>query len=632
MKLPWSGDLTSELSHLKVIAELGINHDGRLDLALDMVDQLAAGGVPAIKLQYRNLERAYRRESASPRELGDEIVGAELLRTHLRPEQLVQIMRHGRNIGVKVGISFFNAEDVGDFGDAILEFDFFKVPSVELENTVLIDSLLALDRIVLVSTGGHPESSIVEALSRIRSHRNWIPLHAVMNYPTARHNAQLGYIIHLKERWSRPVGYSSHDLDWEVCLLASSIGAAIIERHVTHQKTSPGLDHSSSSEVVEIVHLHDLVKDIELLSRRPESRLPNQGERINVQNLGRSYYARHDVSMGEILHPESFEYRGPRRGFGAMDAEKAWGQIALRNLPQGTALARIHLEGASILSRGLSDWANEQRIGIPVRPGDWTEMHASVPLNTLEFHLSFNDVEKGLSILDLPAECAYSIHLPDYVSPTDLLNPHSNSSSVRNRSNIVLEACMRFAQQLQELTGEGVPVVGSFPYGSEGMLTRNFFEAQRDLVARWARKDVSLLHQWLPPFAWYFGGSARLSRFNSMNDLHYCSEFELPICLDTAHTAMSLMFEGVSVREFLGVANPLISHIHIAGSAGIDAEGIPLESADGISLELIDCAMRLPTSKILERWQGHLEGGRGFIQDLHFLRYGINSQSQGVSG
>ena len=601
-----------------LIAELGINHDGSPEVAAQLIKSLSDCGVETIKLQYRNIDRAYLTVPNSLKELGDEIVGSELERTHLNAEQQGELLKLGHRLGQRVGISFFHVEDVADFGSMIAEFDFFKVPSAELENADLIDRLLDLDRPVLISTGGHTEEQISTAFERIMLRDNWLPLHAVMNYPTEHHNAQLGYIKHLSDKWGRPVGYSSHDADWEVCLFAAALGAAFVERHVTHSRTASGLDHGSSSDLTDVHRLSRLLQALPVLQRCPNERMPNQGELINLQNLGRSYYARESLENGTRASAKDFDYRAPRRGFGSRDAQRVWGQPLVQPILAGEALGASNFRASSEVSDTLVAWANQHSVGIPIRPGDWRQISENVPVRTREFHLSYQDVQVGLAAAEFPDDCLYSVHLPDYVSPTDLLNPYSNDDEIREASRLVLQRCMRFAQELQDRSQSVVPVVGSFSVGRDDS-TESFYEGQRELVDEWDRWSVPLVHQWLPPFAWYFGGSVPVRRFNSLEDLELCFAYGIPLCIDTAHAALCVNAGHVRVEDFYEWAETLVVHSHIAGASGIDAEGIPLAHADETCWALVDWVIKLPTAKILEKWQGHLSRGQGFVDDLVVL-------------
>ena len=113
------------MSRIKIIAEIGINHDGLYDKAAALVSAAAGAGVHAVKFQYRNLDNAY--SSGSSREIGDEILLREIRKAYLPPEQLLALVRLSREKGMEVGISFFDVQDIQDFGVSVDEFDFFCI-------------------------------------------------------------------------------------------------------------------------------------------------------------------------------------------------------------------------------------------------------------------------------------------------------------------------------------------------------------------------------------------------------------------------------------------------------------------------------------------------------------------------
>ena len=286
------------MSKIKIIAEIGINHDGLYEKAEALVSAAIGAGAHAVKFQYRNLDNAY--SFGSSREIGDEILLSEIRKAFLSPEQLLALGRLSRAYGIEAGISFFDVNDIQDFGTSVTEFDFFKIPSAELANAPLIDALLALGTHLYISTGCHNESEIEAAFSRL-PRAGWCPMHCVSNYPVSLQNAKMGYITHLLRRWGSAVGYSSHDDHWEVCLMAMQLGANVIERHITLDRKAEGLDHSSSSTPDEFAKIAAFANELDLLRAGDGPRVPNQGELLNRQNLGRSFFAADDLHAGHVL-------------------------------------------------------------------------------------------------------------------------------------------------------------------------------------------------------------------------------------------------------------------------------------------------------------------------------------------
>ena len=110
----------------------------------------------------------------------------------------------------------------------------------------------------------------------------------------------------------------------------------------------------------------------------------------------------------------------------------------------------------------------------------------------------------------------YSIHLPDYINSTQLMDPFSPDPEQKSQSLHILERTVELAQRLQELTNRLVPVVGSFSVVHHSR--EDFFERHAELLKTYRERSVTIMPQWLPPIAWYFGGSVRLDAMNNLSD------------------------------------------------------------------------------------------------------------------
>ena len=285
---------------VKIIAEIGINHDGVIKKAIELIDLSYESGANAIKFQYRNLDNSY---SDNAKEIGDEMLSKEIIRNYLSPDQLIDLTKYASDLGLEVGISFFEKEDIQDFGNKIKFFDFFKTPSAELTNNELIHALLKLNKHLYISLGAHNEVEVTSALEKLPK-EGWTPMHCISNYPVTLKNARLGYITFLQDKWGMDVGYSSHDDDWEVCLLAMQMGVSVIERHITLNRAADGLDHSSSSTPNHFKKMANFANAMPIMLAGNSPRSANQGELLNRQNLGRSYYAKDNFAKDPIwCHP-----------------------------------------------------------------------------------------------------------------------------------------------------------------------------------------------------------------------------------------------------------------------------------------------------------------------------------------
>ncbi|WP_305984995.1 N-acetylneuraminate synthase family protein [Roseibium sp. MMSF_3544] len=600
-----------------LIAEIGINHDGDLTKAREMISAAARSGASAVKFQYRNLERAYFGE---PTEIGDEILIDEIRKTFLPPEELLTLSSQAQELGLDAGISFFDHADADDFGDSIDLFDFFKVPSAELTNAALVAFLGDLGKPLFLSTGAHAEPDIEGAFSRL-SGFDWTPLHCVSNYPASLENARLGQIAHLRDRWGRPVGYSSHDDHWEICLLALQLGATTIERHLTFDRNGPGLDHSSSSTPDEFQKIRAFADALPLILAGNGPRAANQGELMNRQNLGRCFYAAKPLCAGEELKAEDLVYRAPNTGFDRNQIANYLGRPLRTDVAEGDALCPSDFDAAEPLQGWQLDRAKELKLALPVRLHDLGQVARQFPIGAYEFHLSYKEV---LSVPDAGIAdpgCRYSVHLPDYVNSTQLMDPFAPDEGQRAASKAVLDRTVDFALELSNRTGFETPIVGSFsmvPAETEGGLER-FYNCHAELVREYAERGALIAPQWLPPIAWYFGGSVALKAMNNVQDAEHLVRRNMPVCLDVCHLLMGRNMFGFDVKEIVEMLRPQVRHVHLSDALGTDGEGMQFGEGDPGNEDIIRKALALPGLKVIEVWQGHLDRGNGFREALRRL-------------
>ncbi|CAN2170206.1 SpsE Sialic acid synthase [Candidatus Nanopelagicaceae bacterium] len=591
-----------------VIAEIGINHDGKIDKAKRLIELSSKAGCKGIKFQYRNLLTAY---SAEANEIGDEIILTQIQKTYLNAEQILDLRDFARSLGLDAGISFFTSEDIKDFPDLKNDFDFFKIPSAELSNIDLIERLLETNKHVYISTGMHAEHEIQEVFSKIAKKLNWSPMHCISNYPVAAHNASLGYIKYLQMKWNRPVGYSSHDENWENSIVALSLGADVIERHITESKDDEGLDHSSSSNFEEIKRICDYVKNIEILLSGDSARIPNQGELLNRQNLGRSYYSTRMISAGETLDLSDFIYRSPQTGLSKAELAAYSGRVFTTEVPKGAVLTAQHFQKNRVhLKEKAINTANKIGISIPVRLADYQEIKSQIPVGAYEFHLSYKEVASDLETFVIDGHDKFSVHLPDYINSTTLIDPFSPNRVIQESSINCIKRVCDFAQRLAEETQNSVPIVASL--AGIGLSREEFYPKVKSLFGSFSTDAAILSLQWLPPYAWYFGGSIELGIVNQVEDVAWINRFELPITLDTSHLLLGQAASKLIPNQIVEGIEDKIIHWHISDASGIDGEGLPIGAGGPENEKFISEVLLKPHLKVLEVWQGHFNEFEGF--------------------
>jgi sialic acid synthase SpsE/sugar phosphate isomerase/epimerase len=591
-----------------VIAEIGINHDGEMDKAQRLIQMSKDAGCQAIKFQYRNIKTAY---AENANEIGDEIILTQIKRTYLEASQILELRDFSRSIGVQAGISFFTTEDLDDFPNLNSDFDFYKIPSAELLNIELIETLIQTNKHVYISVGMHDEAEIEYVFSRIQEHSNWTPLHCVSNYPVADHNASLGYIKFLREKWNREVGYSSHDENWENNLIALSLGATVIERHITEVKSAEGLDHSSSSNFEEFKMICHYAREFDLISLGDAPRLPNQGELLNKQNLGRSFYALKAIQPGEKFTQSDFEYRNPQTGLNMSNVIKYVGKELVSSVSKGEVLTHLHFEKDRTTVKDSSiQVCNELQISIPIRLADYFDIRKKLPIGAYEFHLSYKEVASDLETYEVNKSDRFSVHLPDYIDSTTLIDPFAENDLVRIKSRDCIAKVVRFAERLARDTGQAVPIVSSL--AGIGIARGDFYPKVKLLFDEFKSEAAPLTLQWLPPYAWYFGGSIKLENVNNIQDVNWINKFGIPLTLDSSHLLLGEAAFGYKAKEIIQALRENIVHWHISDAQGLDGEGLPLGSGGPQNEALIASLLEEVGLKVIEVWQGHFYDYEGF--------------------
>jgi len=241
-----------------IIGEIGINHNGSVDVAKKLIDAAAECGCDAVKFQKRTIEIVFTpKQLAEPREspfgatYGDAKRGLEF-----GYDQYAEIDEHCRKRGILWSASCWDEASV----DFIEQFNppFFKIASACLTDDALLRHMRTKGRLVILSTGMSTDEEIQRAVS-ILGVNNLILLHCTSSYPAKLEELNLMMIKTLQKRYECPIGYSGHEVGLYTSLAAIVLGACVLERHITLDRAMWGTDQAAS---VEIGGLRRLVRDI----------------------------------------------------------------------------------------------------------------------------------------------------------------------------------------------------------------------------------------------------------------------------------------------------------------------------------------------------------------------------------
>ena len=602
---------------IKTIAEIGINHNGEKDKAFRLIKHAKDSNCWAVKFQYRSEDFF-----AVNDEMGSTLIREELKKSNLKENWILELIEYSKNLGLKVGFSFFRIKDLIDFFDIKgFQSDFIKIPSPEFRNLSLIKKAKEYAPI-MISYGGGNEDEIRRFVNLSNLSSSDVVFHCISNYPISIGNQQLEFLERLKTFSKAQTGYSSHDEEWEINLFAAQFGIKYIERHICESKMDVGLDISTSSDPIEFKRLNHLLVNYNSVLKSSK-RVPNQGEVLNVRNLGTSLYSKRNVSIGQKLSIEDFEEKSPRVGISSEEFKLLENQTLKYPLSEGEALIEGHFKLAdSFISKELSDFSNQNQLSLPVRLHDFDFFKNRFKFQRYEFHLSYKEIfeleENGFeSVLNIVSEQeTYSIHLPDYISKDELINPFSKNITVKETSERIINTCLQLAVSLEEKTGNKCLILGSFSmnvYDEKNEFYSNF----SDFIS--TKKNIfgiDIIAQWLPKKAWYFGGTVLVDLFCSYEDVEYCIKYDIPICLDIAHLILSANYFNEDWKSWFSKLSTLCRHIHLSDAEGTDGEGVKFGMGDIHSLNEI---MEIDCIKVLEIWEGHLNQGKGFEEGLYFL-------------
>jgi N-acetylneuraminate synthase len=342
-ELIWIGGRAVGAGHpCLVIAEAGVNHNGNLDMARQLVDVAVDAGADAVKFQAFKAERLvcaaapkarYQLERTSQTESQLEM----LRRLELSIEQLAELFAYCRERAILFLCTPFD-ETSADALDT-LGVAAFKIPSGEVTNLPLLAHVACKDKPMLLSTGMSNLGEVDAAVRTVREAGNdaLALLHCVSNYPAAPEEANLRAMHTMRAAFQTPVGYSDHTAGTTVALAAVALGAAIIEKHVTLTRTLPGPDHHASLEPQELAQLVQGIRTVEAALGHGRKE-PTASELDTAAIARKSLIAAEDIAAGTRLTERSITIKRPGTGLPPSMLEHVVGSTAAVDIPADTLL------------------------------------------------------------------------------------------------------------------------------------------------------------------------------------------------------------------------------------------------------------------------------------------------------
>ena len=607
------------MNKTRVICELGINHNGSFNIAKKLIDIASHNKCWGIKFQYRSLKKKKRSD-----EIGKEIINLEVKKNYLKPSSINLLAIYAKDKGLQVGISFFSKIDFLDFKN-LNSFDFLKVPSPVSADLDLLSFFFTKKKKVFISTGGKRSNEITKLTNFLKKFKtkDYSIFHCISNYPLFNENAKLGFIDTLKKKNPKiEIGYSSHENNIYNCIFALSKKIDFLERHITLDKKSKGIDHTSSSDPLELADLANFVNKLHLIDKKIKYRELNQGEVINIQNLGYSYYFNKEKKENTVLKKTDLYLDTPNVGIDPKNLDQFLGKKLLNNVRKGSPLISS-LFHKTTLSSGYENFCKKNYISFPVREKDYELVDQNLKSSCYEFHFTFQDLKKfSLKNIEFNflKKNLFSIHLPDYIDQNNLIDFFSQNKKIREKSLDILKKCTKIAKDLNSVSrGKCNLIVSILNY--QNLDKEKFYKKVKKLMEDIKNKhDINLFPQWLPAIAWYFGGSYYTNIFTDPDDFKFLQKNKMKICIDISHLILSCNYFKKNPDKVFDDNQNLFHHFHIGDAKDFDFEGILLGEGEIKKTKILRKIFKIKNKiKVVETWQGHLNNCDYFKKDLNYL-------------
>lgn len=322
-----------------IIAEVGVNHNGDLALAHQLIDIAAEAGADMVKFQTFNADRLvthaaqkadYQSQSTDSNESQHEM----LRRLELSAEMHRELIAHcaTRNIGFfSTGFDIESIDFLASLGQ-----DQFKVPSGEITNLPYLRHIGRLGKTIILSTGmatmGEIEAAIEVLEEEGTPRANMTVLHCTTEYPTPMPEVNLRAMQSINAAFGVAVGYSDHTSGIEVAIAAAALGATVIEKHFTLDRNLPGPDHRASLEPEELKAMIAAIRNVEVALGDGIKRL-TASEARNKPIARKSLVASRPIKTGDVFSAQNITAKRPGTGISPM----RWDEVMGRRAPHDFA-------------------------------------------------------------------------------------------------------------------------------------------------------------------------------------------------------------------------------------------------------------------------------------------------------
>ena len=603
-----------------VIAEIGNNHNGSFERAVNMIDLAHDSGADCAKFQMRHLKEVYRQRALSKdgEDLGTEYVLDLLRRFELTVDEHHKLAQYCTTKGILYLCTPWDSISVDKLESFAVPA--YKVASADLTNLPLLDKLAKTGKPLILSTGmSHAEEVEITVAFLNQRKVQFVLLHCNSTYPAPLQDINLKWMNQLRKIHPL-VGYSGHERGINVSLAAVALDACVIERHLTLDRTAEGPDHAASLTHTDFKLLIEGIREIEVALGKGKARQLSQGEMINRENLGKSLVAAISLPKGVILSADHIKVRSPGQGLSPQRYEALLGRTLQREMNKEDFFFPSDLKDQRIEPR---PYRFTRPWGVPVRYHDFKEFAGRINPDLWEFHLSYSDMElKPENFLSGRYDSGFVVHAPELFANSRLMDLASSDEAYRQQSILETQRVIDITRDLKYFfprTTRPIIVanIGGFtmdaPLPPE--VITDYYKRFAESLKQLDTDGIELTPQTMAPFPWHFGGQRFQNMFVHIDEIvDWCQRLKLRICFDISHTRLTCNHFGLSFYDFAEKIAPLVAHLPLGDALGLNGEGLQIGDGDIDFLRLGEILKQgcPEASFIPEIWQGHKNGGEGF--------------------
>ena len=326
-----------KINRVLIIAEAGVNHNGDLNTAKELIDVAAKAGVDLVKFQTFKAEDIVSKVAKKARYQIDNMVESDdsqfemLKKLELSESDHNSLIKYAKSKGLEFFSTAFDLKGL-DYLNS-LGFSLFKVPSGEITNYPYLKKLASLGKPVILSTGMSSLKEIEQAIEVLTSdkltNKDITVLHCNTEYPTPMEDVNLKAMNTISSAFNVEIGYSDHTLGIEVPIAAVALGARVIEKHFTLDRNLPGPDHRASLEPDELKQMVNSIRNIEAAISGSGIKEPSSSEKRNIGIARKSLHTKYGLKKGSILKEDDLIPLRPGDGISPMEWEDILGKELL---------------------------------------------------------------------------------------------------------------------------------------------------------------------------------------------------------------------------------------------------------------------------------------------------------------